>query len=208
MVPSSTPAGFVRFVRGLTFDAASTPFAPMITISRSLGILAVAIACLLSPAHGADAPTQFKVSNLAFQRPPAWEWVATQSQMRKAQLKVPNPAGAAGEIVFFHFGPNNGGGTQANVDRWFRQFQGTKEQIKARTEEGKAGTAKVTYVFAEGTYLSGMPGEAPTPKPDSALVGAIVEDPEGSVFVKYTGPKALVTATTADFKKLVEGAKH
>ena len=180
----------------------------MLTLVRSLGILAVATACLVSPAHAADSPSQFKVSSLAFQRPGAWEWVATQSQMRKAQLKVPNTSGEAGEIVFFHFGPNNGGGTQANIERWFRQFQGTKEQIKARTEESKAGAAKVTYVFAEGTYLSGMPGGPQTPKPDSALVGAIVEDPEGSVFIKYTGPKALVASTTAEFKKLVEGAKH
>lgn len=156
----------------------------------------------------ADAPATFKVSEWTFERPAKWEWVTTQSSMRKAQLKVPNPAGEAGEVVFFHFGPNNGGGTQANVDRWYRQFQGSKEEIKARSEEAKAGSAKVTYVFAEGTYLSGMPGGPQTPKPGSALVGAILEDPAGSIFVKYTGPKALVEASTADFKKMVGTAKR
>lgn len=176
-------------------------FLPLLALLTGLALGAPSV-------QAADAPAQFKVSSITFQRPPTWEWIVTQSQMRKAQLKVPNAAGESGEIVFFHFGPNNGGGTQANIERWFKQFEGTKEQIKARTEEGKAGAAKVTYVFAEGTYLSGMPGTQPTPKPGQALVGAILEDPAGNIFVKYTGPKALVTATTADFKKLVESAKH
>ncbi|MBL9139593.1 MAG: hypothetical protein JNK85_27235 [Verrucomicrobiales bacterium] len=168
----------------------------------------VALLCLLSPADAADAPSTFKVSELSFARPAAWEWVPSQSQMRKAQLKVPNAAGEAGEIVFFHFGPANGGGTQANIERWHRQFQGTKEEIKARTEDGKAGDAKVTYVFAEGTYMSGMPGGPQTPKPGFALVGAILEDPAGNIFVKFTGPKALVEGATADFKKMVATAKR
>jgi hypothetical protein len=176
---------------------------------RSFLAILVSPLLLAAPAlQAAEASTTFKVSDLSFTRAEKWEWVATQSQMRKAQLKVPNPAGEAGEVVFFHFGPGNGGGTQANVDRWFRQFQGTKDEIKARTEEAKAGAAKVTYVFAEGTYLSGMPGQTPTPKPGMALAGAIVEDPAGNVFVKYTGPKALVQGSLADFKKLVESARR
>ncbi len=160
-------------------------------------------------ARAAEAPAQFKVSELGFQRPSAWEWVGTApGGMRKAQLKVPNPSGDAGEVVFFHFGPNNGGGTQANVERWYRQFQGTREQIKAKSEEGKAGEAKVTYVFAEGTYLSGMPGGPQTPKEGYALAGAIIEDPAGAVFVKFTGPKALVDGSREEFKKLVSTAKR
>jgi len=127
--------------------------------------------------------------------------------MRKAVLKVPNADGETGEVIFFYFGPGGAGGTQANVDRWFRQFKEPKEQIKARTEESKSGKNKVTYVFAEGTYLSGMPGGPQTPKPGFGLLGAIVEDPTGSVFIRYTAPKALIDSTTADFKKLVESGK-
>ena len=159
-------------------------------------------------AHAADGPATFKVSELGFARPAAWEWVATQGGMRKAQLKVPNKTGEAGEVVFFHFGPNNGGGTQANVERWYRQFQGSREQIKARSEEGKAGDLKVTYVFAEGTYMSGMPGGPQTPKDGFALAGAIIEDAAGAVFVKFTGPKALVESSKEDFRKLVSSAKR
>ncbi len=159
-------------------------------------------------ARAAEAPAGFKVSELSFSRPAKWEWVPTRSEMRKAQLKVPNAGGEAGEVVFFHFGPNNGGGTEANVTRWYGQFEGTKEQIKGRREEAKAGNNKVTFVFAEGTYKSGMPGGPQTPKPGYALLGAIIEDAAGSVFVRLTGPKALVDSATADFKKMIGEAKH
>lgn len=172
--------------------------------------LGTALAWLMvaSALRAADAPASFKVSEVSFARPEKWEWVPVQSPMRKAQLKVPNANGEAGEALFFYFGESNGGGTQANIDRWYRQFQGTKEQIKGRTEEAKAGNSKVTYVMAEGTYQSGMPGTPPTPKPGFALVGAILEDPAGHVFVRFTGPKALVEASTAEFKKMISSAKH
>jgi hypothetical protein len=59
---------------------------------------------------------------------------------------------------------------------------------------------------AEGTYKSGMPGGPQTPKPNYALLGAIIEASEGSVFVKMTGPKELARSATADFRKMVESA--
>jgi hypothetical protein len=51
-----------------------------------------------------------------------------------------------------------------------------------------------------------MPGGPMIPMDDYGLMGAIIEADGGSVFVKMTGPKALVKSSTADFKKMVEGA--
>jgi hypothetical protein len=168
----------------------------------SLALLAGIIA-----AFAADAPATFKVSEFTFTRPATWEWVATASPMRKAQLKVNDAQKKdAAEVVFFHFGPSNGGGVKANVDRWYGQFQGSREKIGAKSEEAKIGKHKVTFVQAEGTYLSGMPGGAQTPQPGSALRGAIIESPEGDVFVKMTGPAALVKSTEGEFRKLIESA--
>jgi hypothetical protein len=153
------------------------------------------------------ADAKFKVSEFTFQRPEKWESVETTSMMRKAQLKV-NDADKkqSAEVVFFHFGPSNGGGVQANIERWYRQFEGPREKINAKSEEVKVGKHKVTYVQAEGTFMSGMPGGPTTPQPNSALRGAIIESAEGDVFVKMTGPAALVKASEADFKKMVESA--
>jgi hypothetical protein len=172
----------------------------------------LAFPCLLtafvSTLNAAEAPSIFTVSELRFERPEQWEWVEARSSMRKAQLRIPNPDGEPGEVVFFHFGPGNGGGTQANIERWFRQFREERDAIHARTEEATVGDSKVTYVFAEGTYLSGMPGGAQTPKAGYALAGAIIEDPAGHVFVRLTGPKSLVGSSVPEFKKMIGGAKR
>jgi hypothetical protein len=52
-----------------------------------------------------------------------------------------------------------------------------------------------------------MPGGPRTPQPNYALRGAIIEDEsEGSVFVKMTGPAALVKSANDDFRKMIESA--
>jgi len=68
------------------------------------------------------------------------------------------------------------------------------------------GGHTVTYVQVEGTYLSGMPGGPRTPQPNSMLQGAIIESDQGNVFIKMTGPAALVKSAKDDFKRMVEGA--
>ena len=157
----------------------------------------------------ADAPTEFTAGGLKFNRPASWTWVPTTSPMRKAELKVEDKEKkSAAEVVFFHFGTGQGGDVKANVERWYGQVSDGREKINARSEEKSTDGRKITYVFAEGTYMSGPPMGQKTPMKDHALVGAIVEDAGGSVFIKMTGPKALTKAAEADFRKLVEGAKN
>ena len=160
---------------------------------------------LTQAAHAAEAPATFQVSEFTFKRPASWEWVAP-TPMRKAQLKVPGAEKQSGEVIFFHFGEGNGGGTQANVDRWLGQFKEPKEQINAKVDEQTVGKRKVTYVQAEGTYLSGMPGGPKTAQPNSMLLGAILESQQGNVFIKFTGPAHLVKTASAEFKQMVTGA--
>ncbi len=158
-------------------------------------------------AQASDA-APFTVSELKFERPGSWQTVRPRSSMRKAQFSVPNAKGGeAAEVVFFHFGRGNAGGTQANIDRWFRQFQEPKAQLNARTEEAKAGGIPVTFVHAEGTFMSGPPVGRKVPKAGFALLGAIVEAEQGFIFVKMTGPKAVIAGAEADFKTMVTSAK-
>ncbi|MEO8426247.1 MAG: hypothetical protein ABI651_03960 [Verrucomicrobiota bacterium] len=162
---------------------------------------------LICTALGVEAPSTFKVGEFSFTRPVSWEWVEVTSSMRKAQLRVPDPEKkASADIIFFYFGEGNGGGTKPNIDRWFRQFQEPKERINAKVEEATIGQRKVTYVQAEGTYLSGMPGGPQTPLPNHALIGAIIESAQGNVFIRMTGPASLAKSTLNDFKKFVEMA--
>lgn len=155
----------------------------------------------------AESPAQFKVSEFSFTRPEKWEWVSVNSPMRKAQLRVPDASGKEGaEVIFFYFGQQDGGSAQANIERWFSQFQEPRNALQTKVEESKKGEHKVTYVRAQGTYLSGMPGGPKTPKPNYMLLGAIVEGEQGNVFVRLTGPAELAKASEAGFRKMVESA--
>ena len=150
----------------------------------------------------------FQKSSLKFTVPTGWIEEERTSSMRVAQYKLTRAEGDTenGSVVLYYFGQGQGGGTQANVDRWLGQFEEPKDKINSKVEEKKVGSSKITYVEAEGTYKSGMPGAAPTPKPGTKLLGAILESPNGNVFARMTGPIATVKAADADFRKMIESA--
>lgn len=166
------------------------------------GTLLVILAAFIPSALGID-PAEFKVGEFTFERPTGWKWVVPSSPMRKAQLRVEKADSAPAEVTFFHFGPGQGGGVKANVDRWFAQFGNSNT---AQREE-KSGSTRIVHVEARGTFQSGMPGGPTTPLENYALRGAILEDPlSGDVFVKMTGPAPLVDSAAASFDEMVRVA--
>jgi hypothetical protein len=153
---------------------------------------------------GAD--DTFKAGSFTFQKPASFKMKSQGGGMRAAELEYPGAAGKPAEAVFYYFGQGQGGGTQANVDRWLGSFQEPKDKINSKVDKKKAGSGEITYVEAEGTYMSGMPGGPKTPQPGTKLLGAILESPNGNVFVRMTGPIATVKAADADFRKMIESA--
>ncbi len=142
--------------------------------------------------------------------PKAWAVAPSASSMRVVTYKVPAAPGDAegGEVAVFYFGPGQGGGTQANIDRWIAQFQPEKGSAgPGKPIALKVGTLAVTIVTTEGTYSSGMPGGAMTPKQGWALRGGIAEGPQGPVFFKMFGPKKTVVAATPTFDALLKTLK-
>jgi hypothetical protein len=153
------------------------------------------------------AADTFKAGPFTFERPAGFKAKENaMGGMRAAELEY-SADGKKGDAIFYFFGQGQGGGTQANVDRWLASFQEPKEKLNSKVEKKKAGSTDVTYVEAEGTYMSGMPGGPRTPQPGSKLLGAILESPNGNVFVRFTGPAALVKAADAEFRKMIESAK-
>ena len=60
---------------------------------------------------------------------------------------------------------------------------------------------------AAGTFQSGMPGGPTTPLENYALLGAILADEKsGDVFVKMTGPKAIVESASVLFPQMIAQA--
>jgi len=146
-----------------------------------------------------------KVEEFTFTVPEGWRSVTPSTSMRKAQLEIARGPEKA-EVTFFHFGADQGGSAADNVTRWYAQFPGSeKNRI---TEHAQIGAVKITFAMADGTFNSGMPGGPTTPMEGYALCGAILETATGNLFVKMTGPNAVVKASTDAFKKMItEGAK-
>jgi hypothetical protein len=152
------------------------------------------------------ADDTFKAGTFTFQKPASFKAKPTPpGGMRAAQLEY-TADGKTAEAIFYYFGQGQGGAAQANVDRWLGSFQEPKEKINSKVEKKKVGSSEITYVEAEGTYMSGMPGAPKTPQPGTKLLGAIIESPNGNVFVRMTGPAATVKAADADFRKMIESA--
>ena len=153
----------------------------------------------------ADDPAKFAVGACEFARPADWKWVDPTSTMRKAQLQIPGKDGARpADVTFFFFGSGQGGDVDANVQRWLGQFTGKPDASKIEPLEGTS--LKVTLVSTEGTMKASPFGGQPDDLPDSGLLGAIIEHPEGAVFVKMTGPSELVKASREKFVAMVRTA--
>ena len=150
----------------------------------------------------------FVVSDTKFKAPVSWGKMKPASSMRKAQFAVSRDGITdKGEVAFFYFGPGGAGGTEANVQRWYRQFKEPENQLGAQSEKITVGNHSVTLVKASGTFLSGSPFGPKTAKAGYALLGAILEAPKGHIFIKFTGPLDLVIDGEKEFKEMVKKAE-
>ena len=160
-----------------------------------------------APVVRAADPATFTVGAFTFKRPPTWQWVVANSPFRKAQLHVAdptNPAGPGADVVFFTFGPGQGGDANQNISRWIGQFD-KPESVNPVVESATIKGTKVTRVRVEtGTFSSGMPGQPATPMANYGLYGAILESPQGDVYIKLTGPTEIVKAAAANFEGMIQ----
>jgi hypothetical protein len=163
----------------------------------------LAVLVLAAPSSFGAEPTEFAVGAFKFERPAGWNWIVPTASMRKAQLQIHGAEGAGADVTFFNFGTGQGGGVQANVDRWFAQFGNSNTSQR----EENVGSTRIVHVQAQGTFQSGMPGAPTTPLVNYALRGAILVDPnKGDVFVKMTGPAVLVELVAPLFDEMVRAA--
>ena len=136
------------------------------------------------------------------------KWTIDLAQgMRLATYVIPATGGSqTAECAVYYFGPGQGGGVDANLQRWMGEFQPLeKHDIRKRQPNG----VQVTRIDARGTYVAhSMRGpEEPSEKPKWALMGAVVEGPKGDIFFKLTGPAATVDAAAKDFDGMLDSMR-
>lgn len=157
-------------------------------------------------------PPAQTIAAIRFTPPSHWKDLEAGG-MRQAQFRLsPLPGDdAEAEVNVFYFGPNSGGGVQANLDRWVGQMQlasGADPDQAIVHSTFQADGMPGHIVSLDGTYLKSarpMGGEK-VPHPGYRLVGVVLEGPRGSLFFKLTGPEKTARAMEDDLMKMVQNA--
>jgi hypothetical protein len=144
-------------------------------------------------------------AGITFRLPAGWKQVPAGNPMRLAEVQVPDPSGDATKTCTVVFS-SAGGDVQANIDRWAGQVRDAAGQ-PAKTDPATRTIAglKVTTVQMTGAYAN--MGE-PAPHADWTLRGAIVEAPDGLLFIKMTGPSAPMATSADTFNSMLESLKR
>ena len=151
---------------------------------------------------------------LKFDVPAGWVSKPAASTMRVAEYALPRVAGDSEDVavVVYYFG-GQGGGVQANLDRWIGQMtqpdgRASKDVAKTSTLVS-AGGLKVTVIDLPGTYVAEVaPGSAERHnKPGFHLRAAVIESSEGPYFVKITGPARTVAKWSDSIGSFLKSAK-
>lgn len=134
--------------------------------------------------------------------PPGW------SELQPSQFRVINlrPANNPDADCYLSVA---GGGVLVNVNRWRGQL-GAPALDAAALE--KLPTQKLfgidgVKVEVEGTFSTSMPGAAPVKKENFKLLGLVADAGGQQIFVKMTGPKAIVDQERSAFDLFVASLK-
>ncbi len=109
-----------------------------------------------------------------------------------------------------------GGGVEANLDRWYGQFEqpdGSSTKDKAKLDKFEAGGQTVHYVDVVGSFKDTMGAGPFSGKPavlreEYRMLGAIIVSKDlGEYFIKITGPDAVVGELEESFKAALKELK-
>ena len=171
-------------------------------------------------ARDADVPLygpSFPVGNLKFTIPSRWKIEPVESPARGGQWRVPplHGEGDGGEVVVFYFGPpiggkEIGGSAKENIDAWIgTMFNAEGHPAADKMKQHKTGGFTISEVVIFGTYYQvvSLPGVPPVPKSNYGLLGAVIENPQGAIYWRFTGPEALITANLPLFNKVIDSVR-
>lgn len=151
----------------------------------------------------ADGAT-VSVLSVSLTLPATWKRNPPANQMRLAEALVPDSSGDASKSSLVVFS-TAGGTVDENIARWAGQVRDAKGQpVQGTSQSHTISGMKVIVVEMTGSFAGMGDGAA---KENWTLRGAIIEAPDGLLFIKMTGPAPSVTAATKDFDSLVQSLK-
>ena len=142
--------------------------------------------------------------------PAGWLVGTPSSSMRTAEYRLPSAAGDA-SLAVFRFGLGRGGGIEANIERWLGQFEqpdGRNSRDVARLWTEEIDGISAHLVDISGTFSVGaMSGGSGEPQADYAMLGAILEAPNGLFVFKLTGPEDSIREWRDSFSLYIQSVR-
>jgi len=154
-----------------------------------------------------DDPRVARFLNYVAPKSATWIEHPPSGMGRIANYTVPGRDGnEAAYIVIYYFGQGQGGTVEGNISRWQSQFQ---------TDEDGQAPEPIVNRFEVNSYpvttvdISGHWKEmgAVAFKMDQQFFAAIVELPEGNVFIRFVGNIKTVSANKDEFLEMIRGIK-
>ena len=176
--------------------------------------------------HGAATPTAgageskpgaalsgstLQLQGVSMTVPAGWvqEQVTPGPMSAVAVFRIPKGEGEAEDAtVRVTYFPNMKGQDDANVDRWISQIgkpdgtPSTRADVKVSVEE--LTNVRLTIVDGAGTVKATMRAQ---PQPDSRMIAAIVDHPQGPHFVVVAGGVKTIEKAQADVLAFLRSAK-
>jgi hypothetical protein len=118
------------------------------------------------------------------------------SEMRLGSFKVNGPDAASADVSVTAF-PGDAGGLVSNVNRWRGQLelpQLEENQLRQTIQQREIQGAPAYFVDLQTVENSSKP---------SRILGAVIERPDRTWFVKMTGPPALLESQRQKFSDFV-----
>ena len=137
------------------------------------------------------------LGGLGYDAPAEWTSTPSSSSMRVAQWELLGDDASA-EVVIFYFGEGGGGGVDANLDRWFGQFEqpdGSSTRDQATITERSVNGLELTIADMRGTFVAPVrPGvRERSHRPGHRMIAAVVEGGSGPWYIRVLGPEATIT---------------
>lgn len=147
----------------------------------------------------ADDNGVVSLGTLSWTLPSGWIVAPPAGPMRAGELQIPG----GGSVAVFRFG-KGGGSVASNLDRWRDQFT---RRDTLWTVTSAAQGFPVHLMVVEGTFEDGMGPhgvrDSAVSKEGQALLGAIIEAPDGLVVLKAVLPKSTARAALSDFRNMI-----
>lgn len=177
--------------------------------------LAVIAALAMAPAFGIGDEVEREpvaIGPVTYQVPSDWNRQQARRSFRVAQWAIPTAKGdTRAPEIYFSFLSGDGGGVDANIDRWIGQFASKKS--KPERDKFEAAGVKFYTVDVQGTYKESMGGPFAggkvTPRKNYRMLGAVIviPDQDGVYFVRMTGPEKSVGAQVENFRHMLESVE-